>query len=841
MKQYLEHLRPLIPLLMFAVAAWLLFHEVKQYHIVDLMKSVSSIPTWRIAGAIALSALDYCILAFYDVIAVRYLAYPLDTPRVALASFISYVCSHNFGSLLGGTGVRYRMYSTFGLPAVDIVKIVALVSVTFWLGLGTVAGVLFVFAPFQIPERLHMPFADTRLLGSVLLGVLATYFVLCATRRAPIQVRGWSMPFPTVGLTLKQVGIGMLDILTASSVLYVLLSGAVGVNYFHFVAIYTLAIVSGVISNVPGGLGVFELTILVLLPPGNSQQVLAALLVYRATFYLLPLIIAAALMGFNELMHHRHVLLRIVAVANQVAPMLVPRLFAFGAFTAGALLLFSGALPTGKERLHWISHVLPLAVFEMSHFSASLLGVALLPVARGLNRRLDAAYWTALVMLAVGVVLVLLRGFDYEEAVLLFVLLVAMVPCRRHFYRRGSLLRQPFAAGWAAGAALVLACAIWLGIFAHKHVEYHDYLWWQVAFRADTPRFLRASLGAISAALIFGIWKLLSGATPRPSLPTAGDLETVRAIASSSPDTYAQLALLRDKMFLFSESRNAYLMFAVEGRSWIAMGDPVGPPQEAPGLILRLRELADSYDDWAVFYQVDAERLAWYADIGFSAVKIGEEARVPLGDFSLEGGSRKPLRKILNRFERDMLQFEVLPPAAVPGLLDELGAVSDAWLESKHAREKRFSLGWFEPDYLRQCSIAVIRLEGKILAFANVLQAARVELSIDLMRYLPAAPKDIMAQLLLQLMLWGQAEGFEWFNLGMAPLSGLENHPLAPTWSRVGALIFQHGEEFYNFQGLRQFKEQFDPVWRPKYLASKGGLSLPRVLTNVAALINRRP
>jgi phosphatidylglycerol lysyltransferase len=87
-------------------------------------------------------------------------------------------------------------------------------------------------------------------------------------------------------------------------------------------------------------------------------------------------------------------------------------------------------------------------------------------------------------------------------------------------------------------------------------------------------------------------------------------------------------------------------------------------------------------------------------------------------------------------------------------------------------------------------------------------------------------------------MLWGRQEGYQWFNLGMAPLSGLENRTLAPLWSKAGALLFRHGEHFYNFQGLRHYKEKFDPEWRPKYLACRGGLALPRVLTNVATLIS---
>jgi phosphatidylglycerol lysyltransferase len=131
-----------------------------------------------------------------------------------------------------------------------------------------------------------------------------------------------------------------------------------------------------------------------------------------------------------------------------------------------------------------------------------------------------------------------------------------------------------------------------------------------------------------------------------------------------------------------------------------------------------------------------------------------------------------------------------------------------------------------------------VRHHGEIVAFANLWTThSRRELSIDLMRYLPSGPAGAMQYLFTELMLWGRAQGYRAFSLGMAPLAGLEHRELAPLWSRAGALLFQHGEQFYNFQGLRAYKEKFDPVWEPRYLASPGGLVLPRILANVARLI----
>src|SRR5262249_24888331 len=163
----------------------------------------------------------------------------------------------------------------------------------------------------------------------------------------------------------------------------------------------------------------------------------------------------------------------------------------------------------------------------------------------------------------------------------------------------------------------------------------------------------------------------------------------------------------------------------------------------------------------------------------------------------------------------------------------------DAWLGLKNTREKGFSLGFFAPDYLVRLPLAVVRRDQAVIGFTNLLPGAeREELSCDLMRYLPGAHPSLMEFLFVELFLWGRAQGFRWFNLGMAPFSGLEAHALSPLWNRIGAVLFRYGEDFYNFQGLRRWKEKFDPVWQPRYLASPGGVVLPRVLANVAALIS---
>jgi phosphatidylglycerol lysyltransferase len=211
---------------------------------------------------------------------------------------------------------------------------------------------------------------------------------------------------------------------------------------------------------------------------------------------------------------------------------------------------------------------------------------------------------------------------------------------------------------------------------------------------------------------------------------------------------------------------------------------------------------------------------------------------VKLASFSLEGAAKKNLRNMNNRYEKEGYVFSVETPASVPALLPELKEISDGWLKEKNAREKGFSLGSFKEDYLKNFPVALARKGNSVVVFSNLwLGGDKEEMSIDMMRYRPDAPSGIMDYFFIRMMTWGREPGFHWFNLGMAPLAGVPNHPLAPIWNKISGLVFRHGENFYNFEGLRHYKDKFDPVWEPRYLAAPPGLPLPRVIANVTSLI----
>jgi phosphatidylglycerol lysyltransferase len=836
----LHILGPLLGLLLFLAALWVLHRATASYHYRDISAAIRSVPAGGLAAALLLTALNYAVLTGYDALAFRYIGRSLAYRRIAFASFIGYAFSNTIGlSMLAGSTVRYRLYTVWGVSTVEIARMVVFYTLTLWLGLCALGGITFTVEPVALPSVLGLPFHSVRPLGVLFLLVLCGYLLATVLRKRPISVLHYDIPLPAPGLSAAQIAVASVDWVLAGSVLYALLPPSAP-DLPAFLGVFLLAQVAGLVSQVPGGLGVFESVMLVLLARAvPAPQAIGALVVYRAVYYLLPLCIAAVLLGTFELVSARARATAVIRSVAQAFPAVAPPVLAVLIFLAGALLLFSGATPGVPERLAWLRDVLPLPLLEISHFFGSLVGSALLLLAWGIRRRLDAAFHLAAVLLGAGIVLSLTRGLDYEEAVILAVMLGALLLSRRFFYRPASLLGERFSADWIAATVAVIAGSIWLGLFAYRHVAYSQELWWRFTLHGDAPRFLRASVGAIALAVLVGTLRLMRPTSPEPAGPSAGDIDRAKPVIDASSDTTAHLALLGDKLLLFSESGGSFIMYGIEGRSWVAMGDPVGRAEEREELVWRFRELSDRHGGWPVFYEAGSENLPLYLDLGLTPLKIGEEADVQLADFSLEGGARKGLRYSHGRMERQGASFEVVPAGEVAVLLPELRAISDAWLSGKNVREKRFSLGFFSEAYLAQCPLAVVRLEGRIIAFANIWASrGKEELSIDLMRFRPEAPSGIMEYLFLSLMLWGKEQGYGRFNLGMVPLAGLEERALAPLWHRLGAQVFRHGEHFYNFQGLRQFKEHFDPQWSPKYLITPGGFVLPRVLMNLAGLIS---
>jgi phosphatidylglycerol lysyltransferase len=830
----------LLGLVLFGFAVWWLHRSLSEYRWHDIVQRMQAIPRSALSMAALLTIASYACLTLYDVLGVHLVGASIRYRRLATISFMAYGIGHNVGmNTLSGGAIRFRAYSALGLNGKQIATIIALGTGTFGLGAATLLGASLLSQGALSVSILRVPASVVAAVGAALLAAVAGYLLIACTRRAPIRLASLEFSLPRPRLAFAQVALACTDLMLSASILYVLLPPQSTVGLLGFVGLYIIAIAAGVISTVPGGVGVFESFILLLLPLVPRDRLLGSLLAYRAIYYFIPFAIALALLGLHELSVNRRRLGRVLGLVRTWIGAVTPQLAALAVFAAGAVLLFSGATPGLEPRMVFLRHFVPLSVLELSHLVGSAVGVGLLVLANGLYRRLDAAWWLTLWLLCAGILVSLLKGFDYEEATILSIVAALLASAHSRFPRRASLIEQRFSLSWMLALVFVLGTAAWLVSFSYRHVPYANDLWWQFAFEAQAPRSLRGLLLALILVAAYGLWRLLRPAKSVFAVPSETDLVQAQQLIAASEDTTGNLALLADKNLMFNAARTAFIMYQVSGRSWIAMGDPVGPESEREPLAWEFVESCDGMAASPVFYQVTPENLPIYVDLGLSLSKLGEEARVPLEGFSLDGAARADLRQTHRRAVRDGAEFAIVPRDGVAALMPQLQEISDAWLAAKSGAEKGFSLGYFDADYLARFDCAVVRSGGRIVAFANIWRAgATAELSVDLMRYSAGAPKGVIDFLLIECMLWGKAQGYRWFNLGMAPLSGLEEHPLAPAWHKLGRLVTRYGENLYHFDGLRKYKEKFQPVWRPRYLAAPSGLSMAGSLLDVTNLIS---
>lgn len=809
---------------LFCAAGYFVWRETQAITQVQFQDAFTRIPAPALLIAALLTAGSFGCLIANEALALRGLGVRVATRRTAQAAFTAYALSNAIGfSVATAPAARARFYRKDATPA-QVAAVSAVTGALMMIG-GACAAALGLIAGREAP--LWQALGAAILVGVAVGGWATGRFAWGEKALGPRPRRRFAL----------QVMAATADWACAAGVLYVLLPDGAG-TYSAFLATFVIAGLLGAVSGAPGGAGVFEATILAL-SPGHTSSVLAALIAYRVVYNLAPLALAGVLLGRDVALSASPETRRAAAHLSGAAADLAPPVFAALAFVAGLVLLASSATPALEPRMAALTEIVPLFVVELSHFLASVVGMLLLLVAAGLWRRLEGAWAASLVLLSAGIAFALLKGGDFEEALLLGLVAAALYPARAAFARTSRLLSTPLSPAWLLAVGGAVASVAWLGFFSYRHVEYMDDLWWTFLRDADASRFLRGGAGVAVILAAAALWTLLS--PPRGvAKPSQEDTESVARILAAAQDMRgdAHLALLGDKEVFFSQTGASFIAFARRGARWIAMGEPAGLASERHDLLWRFAEQADAAGAAPVFYAVSGAFLPDAAQLGLVARKIGETAVVPLPGFSLQGKGRANLRTSRNRAEREGAVFEVLPPGAAAALGPQLKAVSDAWLAAHQGKEKTFSLGRFDIDYLNRLPLAVVRKEGRICAFANLWATPdRHELSVDLMRYDPAhAPKNTMDYLFANLMEWGRDAGYAEFDLGMAPLSGLPAHRLAPVLYRLGAAVFEGGGALYGFRGLRAFKEKFEPEWRPVYLASRPDVPAALALLDVALL-----
>lgn len=847
LRSYLPYL---LAVLLFALGAYALYHLLAPVDIHAVAAQIRSTP-WHLIGlALGSTFAGYLCLAAYDWSALSHIGKPLPLPVAISGGFLAYAFGNTIGlTAVSGGAVRWRLYSGLGLDGYDIAAVSTFTAVAFGVAATLVGLGALAVHPMALASVLPFQPLSVRLLAIAAILVILGPLVWASVTRRRLKIGRFELQAPSPRLLATQLLISLGDITFSAMTLYLLLPSG-GPGFLTFVAIFAAATMAGVLSHVPGGVGVFETIVIAALPASvGIDKIAAALLLYRLIYYLVPFALALILMAAFESWRAVGGKTRVGGISRLFAATepafraiqpAAPMLLAMMVFGSGLWMSLSALLPPVSQTTEAAEALFPLAFVEGSTLLTSALGALLIILSLGLARRSAGAFWLTTGAMLAGAVVAVLQRTEMEQAITLIVAVMILLPFRAAFHRRSVLTHGAMTPGWAA---LLLAAVFSVGfvlLYAHKSTPYAHELWWQFAADANAPRALRSGL---LISLLIGAGSLLFLLrAPRfhPQAPDTATLETVRKIAMASDQPDAGFALTGDKAIMLSDGGDALVMFGVSGGSWLAYGGPVGEATAAEEIGFTFVDAARRAGARPVFYEIGPESVPLMLELGMVLHKMGEEAVVDLGRFTLDGAARKKLRAAHARAGRDGLSLEIVSPPHDYELLSQLRQISDEWLAAKNAHEKGFSVGRFETDWLNCWPIAVVRQGDQIVAFANLMTTeARATCSIDLMRHSGTAPGGTMEFLFTEVMLQLKAQGFARFSLGMAPLSGLDPDRSGRLWDRFGNLIYRHGGSFYNFEGLRAFKAKFDPDWLPHYLATPSGLPPLIPLADAARLISR--
>jgi phosphatidylglycerol lysyltransferase len=504
---------------------------------------------------------------------------------------------------------------------------------------------------------------------------------------------------------------------------------------------------------------------------------------------------------------------------------------------------------TGVPARNAVLHaVFPMEFLGVSRFAALVVGFSMIVSSVSIYRQKRRALYYVATLAALSVVFHLTKGLDYEEAGVSLLLLLFLAIYRGNFTVesdtpdfRWTGLRLALAL-FAVGLYGVLG--FWVLDKRQFGIDFHfvrsvKETFWYLTFLGDPdlePRTRHAKWFLDSLYLISGVgiayafWSLY-----RPVKYRFFDQPHARTRAAQILEKHGRSALdyfkvWPDKSYFFTESGNCFVAYRVGANLAVALGDPSGPESEMESAVREFKEYCASNDWGTAFHQALPDLLPVYEKLGYRRFKIGDDAIVELDKFSLEGRPMKEIRHTVRKLEKDGVRIQKWDPPIPNGVLQQLKSVSDEWLGISGKRERRFTLGLFDWDYVKSTPVmAAVDTEGQVLAFVNVIRSYRQgETTIDLMRHGKASPGGVMDFLFVELFQHFKAQGFSRFNLGMAPLSGFQEGEKAAVEERAIHSFMQRMDFLFSYKGLRAYKAKFATAWEPRYVLYEDPLALAR-------------
>lgn len=618
----------------------------------------------------------------------------------------------------------------------------------------------------------------------------------------------------------------------------------VNTNLWAVLPMYVVAQVLGVVSMIPGAIGSFDIIMLMELSiiGVDRSTALVWLVFFRVFYYLVPLLFGALMFMYHFMQKLNQFFKGLpVLIWHQTAHALITIFM----YVSGILILIDASMPDLTANSRFLQKFYPFTFFFLHQLTAVLFAIAMLACARGLQAKVKKAYWPSLILLLIGMINTLWNFGTWSLTIYLLILLILVVTMRHALYRE----KLAYSLGKALFDSVVFAgifvLYVFVGMINEPNYARHHYIP-QYLFFPGERLWLSGFIGLLLGLIVMAaLTRYFTGGYDPFNGYHSFDAARCRALIEKfGGNETSHLALLRDKNLYYYQvagEDRLFFMYRRKHDKLIIMGEPVGDQSVIKAALRQFLIEADRYDYQLVFYEVGSQTTMLLHEFGFDFLKTGEDGLVKLADFTLAGKRQRSQRALMHKFEREGYTFDVIKPPFDDDFIQQLRHVSDSWLGKQV--EKGFSLGFFDEYYLQQAPIAIVKnQDGQIVAFATLMPTGNHQiLTIDLMRHdRELAPSGIMDKIFVSLFLYGQQAGYEYFDLGMAPLSNVGESQFSFTEEKVAHFVYEYGYRFYGFQGLRNYKEKYADKWLSRYTVYRKKSSLVGSMLALVSVVNQR-
>lgn len=829
------------------MAALVILGGIREIRVIDfarLILLIRSLKVYKIVFFLLLGILSNAVMTLYDFIIIKHLKLEIKKSVIFNVSFVS----NSINSLSGlggltGASIRAVFFKKSTKSSEDIAKYGLLLIPATGAGLSLLSLVSLI--KYRSIESVLNDNQWIMLLMYAYLGYIAVYFLIDTIYYKIKKLDYHSFGHDVLAVKVKLLAVSVIE-WAAAYFLFALIVRQFDavINYFTVLGIYTAASVAGIVSMLPGGAGSFDLLILLGFKyyGVSAEHTLAALILFRTFYYFIPLAVGliasmiaqlrrgSSSLNLSNIKSVKTFIDKSSSVTNVILMLLV--------FLSGALLLVSALIPGAAYRLRLASKLLSFSIMQWSHQLSVCIGVLLIIMAGKIGMKEKRAYKATFYLLIMGSVFTFLKGFNYEEAIFIMVVVGLLYMSKGSFYRKSL----PF--DWLKSLFNLLFILICIIVYAKlKHLIFMDYIN-RYRFSEIKKSTIVSHYNAIIAYFSLIVFIVLWEAT-KPRIENDKGFETTvderkfnEFLSNYGGNYLTHLIYLNDKNIFWAASGRVAFIYQKSHNILVVLGDMIGDERCFREGISEFQDFADEYGYRIAFYEVSDSWLPIYHDYGYDFFKLGETAIVDLEKFDLCGPASRDFRNVMSRFERDGYVFELADHIS-DQLFEPLKIISDQWLKGR--KEMGFSLGGFDEGYLRHSPIAMVKniQTSEIISFASVMPSydGNKSASIDLMRFKDDAPSNAMTYLILNLLLAYKERGFKLFNLGMAPLSNVGRAQKSHITEKAANLFMRHGSRFYSYEGLRRYKNKFNPSWEERYLAYEDITVLPSSLIESLILI----